>query len=159
MSTSPHTTSRPEGRSMPRQSDPSATWPPARVFLLISGTCLLLTGLVGLTLDSSFPTSSETMAHSHAHVFGVLETNGWHNLGALALALPALGVALVWPALSRVAALAVGVSNTLVFITFTIWHPSELLIASNPADQIMHAALAVGGVTSAWWRRSNANFR
>lgn len=124
----------------------SATWPPARLFLLVSGTCLLLVGVVGFTLDASYPTSSAAVAHSHAHVFGIFETNGWHNLGALMMALPALGVALARPALSRVVALAVGMSNALVFLLFAIGEPSAFWIASNTADQVLHAALAAGGV-------------
>lgn len=125
------------------------TWPPARLFLAVSGACLLLIGVAGFALDSSFPTSSAHVAHGHAKIFGIFATNGWHNLGALAMAMPALGVALARPALSRVTALAVGGSNALVFLLFAIWEPSVFWIASNIADQVLHAALAVGGITSA----------
>jgi hypothetical protein len=64
------------------------------------------------------------------------------------MAVPALGMALARPALARVTALAVGAANALVFLLFAIREPSVFLVASNVADQVLHAVLAVGGITS-----------
>ena len=70
---------------------------PSRIFLSISGAYLLLTGLIGFAVSGSFPTRRDAVGTSHGHIFGVLETNGWHNAAALALAVPSLLVALRWP--------------------------------------------------------------
>lgn len=127
---------------------------PARLYLFVSGCYLLVVSVVsvvGFGLDSTFPTRSAEVAASHDHVFGVFATNGWHNLGAVALGLASLGVALGRPALSGAAAMASGLANTAVFLLLAAWDPATFLVASNDADQVMHAAMAVGGITAGGW--------
>lgn len=131
---------------------------PARIYLLVSGLWLLVQGAVGLALDASFPLSQGEVEH-HTHIFGVFEANGWHSLAALGLAVPSLLVALARPSWSGRVALASGAMNGVVFVAFAAWEPSLFLVASNAADQVVHAALTgVGVVTGllARGRRSSA---
>lgn len=118
----------------------------ARGYLLVSGLFLVLTGVVGFALDTSFPTSSAEVADSHGHIFGILETNGWHNLAALSIGLPAVAVAFRLPQVCAVFALIAGVLNLGVFASFSLWSPDSFLFASNAGDQVLHALLAIGGI-------------
>jgi len=118
----------------------------ARGYLFVSGLFLVLTGVVGFALDTSFPTSSAEVADSHGHIFGILETNGWHNLAALSIGLPAVAVALKLPQVCPVFALITGVLNLGVFTSFALWSPDSFLFASNAGDQVLHALLALGGI-------------
>ena len=124
---------------------------PARLYLLVSGGYLLVVGVVGFGLDASFPTSSAEVAASHGHLFGIFETNGWHNLGAVGLGLSALVVAIGRPGHSAVVAVLSGAANAGVFLLFAGWEPATFLVASNAADQVVHATLAVGGLTVGGW--------
>lgn len=123
----------------------------SRTFLAVSGAYLLLTGVAGFAVSGSFPVSSEAVDASHGHIFGVLETNGWHNLAALALAVPSLLVALRRPRWSPTVALASGFANTAVFVLFAVWGGATFLVASNDADQVVHAATALGGLLCGAW--------
>lgn len=123
----------------------------SRTFLVISGVYLALTGLAGFTVSSSFPTNRESVEASHGHIFGVLETNGWHNLAALALALPSLYVAVRRPGWAPVVAVLSGLANTVVFVLFAVLGGAAFLIASNDADQVVHAATALGGLLCGTW--------
>ena len=115
-------------------------------YLAASGLFLLVAGLVGFTLDLSFPTSSADVAHSHGHIFGVLETNGWHNLAAVGIGLPSVLIAMWRPNLTSATCLVTGVMNGAVFCAFAFWGPETFLVASNSGDQVLHAVLAVGGM-------------
>lgn len=133
-------------------SSPSPAYAsPARMYLALSGAFLLVVAVVGFALDTSFPLTASAVTTGHAHVFGVFETNGWHSTGALSLALPAAAVAVARPVLSGAAALAVGLANAVVFLAFAVWDPALFLFASNAADQVMHIALAAGGIGTGTW--------
>lgn len=128
-------------------------WTAARVFLVVAGTYLTLVGVVGFTLDASFPTSAEAVSESRAYIFGILETNGWHNLAALLTGMPSLAVAWWRPDAAPAFALLVGVLNAVVFVSFEAWGGETFWVASNGADQVVHAATAVGGIATGLWSR------
>jgi len=119
--------------------------------LSISGAYLLLTGLIGFAVSGSFPTRRDAVGTSHGHIFGVLETNGWHNAAALALAVPSLLVALRWPRWTPGVAVASGLANTAVFLLFAVWGGATFLVASNDADQVVHATTALAGTACGGW--------
>ncbi len=124
-------------------------WTPARLFLLVGGLWLLVTGVVGFALERSFPVGSAEAAAGHsAHIFGILETNGWHNLAAVGIAAVSLPVALLRPGWSRTTALAIGIVHVGVTTALIVWEPSTFWIASNDADQVVHATYAVGGIVT-----------
>ncbi len=121
-------------------------WSPARIYLVASGVFLLVTSTAGFMINRTFPIGAAEFrsAESH-HVFGVLETNGWHNLAGLIGALLALGFA-VRPQWSRFGALFKGWSYVGVTAALAIWSGDTFWVASNNADQVVHASLAVGGL-------------
>jgi hypothetical protein len=122
------------------------------VYLAVSGVYLIVLSGAGFLYDSSFPTSSEHVMHDLA--FGVFETNGWHNVAGLLFGLIAIAF-LVRPEWARVGAVIVGVPNAIVFVAFALWDPRTFLIASNGADQVVHAALGFGGILAALATRSS----
>jgi hypothetical protein len=67
-------------------SAPTSRWTPARLYLLAVAISHLPLGVAGLMVDRSFPVGAgAARAGDSGHVFGVLETNGWHSLAALGL--------------------------------------------------------------------------
>jgi hypothetical protein len=124
-------------------------WSPARIYLLVSGVYLAVLGGVGFLYNHSFPTGARAMHHaSTAHIFGTFETNGWHNLAGLLFGVIALAF-VTRPERARLGALAVGVPNAFVFITFAVADPKTFWIASNGADNVVHAVLGFGGILAA----------
>lgn len=123
---------------------------PARTFLVVAGGYLLVVGVLGFLLDASFPTRAEAVRDSHAYLFGLFETNGWHNLAAVLLAVPALVVAWVRPGDARALAWIVGGANVAVFLLFWAVDPTTFWVASNGWDQVAHAAVGFGGLWAAW---------
>ncbi|MGH7855922.1 MAG: DUF4383 domain-containing protein [Candidatus Binatia bacterium] len=121
-------------------------WSPARWYLLVSGVVLLLLGGLGFALNTSFPTSSADFGDS-AHLFGLFETNGWHNAAALGSGFLALGFA-VEERWSRLGAFVKGALYVAVTTALFVTEPGTLLVASNAADQVLHSALAVGGIAT-----------
>ncbi|HEX2090460.1 MAG TPA: DUF4383 domain-containing protein [Actinomycetota bacterium] len=121
-------------------------WSPARIYLVASGVFLLVTSTAGFMINRTFPIGAEEFrsAESH-HVFGVLETNGWHNLLGVIGALLALGFA-IRPQWSRFGALFKGWIYVGVTAAVAIWSGDTFWVASNDADQVVHATLAVGGL-------------
>ena len=92
--------------------------------------------------------SAARRAGDSEHIFGILETNGWHSLAALLLGLISLYFAMR-PEGARQAALAIGVAHVGIVLGLTLWAPSTFWLASNGADQVVHASTAIGGIGSA----------
>ncbi len=127
-----------------------ARWTPARIFLCLGGGWLLVVGIVGFALNSTFPIgAAEAQASHSAHIFGVFETNGWHNLAAMLFAVVALPVVFLRPDWSRSTAMMLGVVHVGVTLGLSLWDPSTFWVASNSADQVVHAGYAVGGIATA----------
>ena len=124
-------------------------WTPSRIFMLVAAVWLLPLGVVGLVYDRTFPVGSRAAASAQSdHIFGIFETNGWHSLAALVLGVVAAYFAL-YPRRARDAALVIGVIHVGIVVSLALWEPSTFWLASNGADQIVHAATAVGGIGSA----------
>src|SRR3972149_2833056 len=64
---------------------------PAHVFLWISVAYLLVLGLGSLVVSPSFAVGDEV---SGDHLFGVIETNGWHGLAGVLLGASSLAFAM-----------------------------------------------------------------
>ena len=126
---------------------PDVGWSPARWYLLAVAISHIPLGIVGLVFDRSFPIGAEAAreAGSH-HIFGVLETNGWHSLGALALGVLAASILVAAPERARRVAFLIGVINLGLLLSLVAWDPSTFWIASNGTDQIVHSATALGGI-------------
>ena len=119
---------------------------PARVYLVVSGVWLVLAAAVGFSLNADFPSSAGTVdSAGHAHIFGIFETNGWHNLAALVSGAVALAFA-VRPEWARLGAFVKGTMYVAVTISIAVWGPEKFLIASNAADQVVHGAFGVTGL-------------
>jgi hypothetical protein len=124
-------------------------WSPARIYLVASGIFLLVVGVAGLALNRSFPTSPGAVdSAGSGWLFGVLQTNGWHSVGALVSSAAALGFAAraEW---ARLGAMVKGVLYVGLTTSLFITEPSTFLLVSNAGDQIVHASLAIGGIATA----------
>lgn len=130
------------------------SWNPARIFLAISTGYHIPLGIIGLAINQSFPLSTSAAAHSGSdHILGVLATNGWHSLAALAVGAISLYFT-VRPLHAREAAFAIGVGHVFVVLGLIVQEPSTFLIASNGADQVIHVTTALGGIVSGLLTRS-----
>jgi hypothetical protein len=126
----------------------TSEWTPARVFLLASAIYHTPLGIIGLAIDQTFPIGVDAVVHGHSeHIFGVLETNGWHSLAALLLGIVSLFFALR-PERAREVALAIGIGHVFIVVSLIVWDPSTFWLASNTADQVVHSTTAVGGIVS-----------
>ena len=127
---------------------PAGDWTPARMFMLVSAAVHLPLGIIGLIYERTFPLgSSAALEAGSDHVFGVLETNGWHSLAALGIGIVSAYFTM-YPLRARDAALIVGVFHVGIVAALSVWDPSVFWLASNGADQIIHASTAIGGVAS-----------
>ncbi|MFN2589237.1 MAG: DUF4383 domain-containing protein [Actinomycetota bacterium] len=131
-------------------------WTPARIYLAGAGVYLVVVGAVGFLYDASFPVGAEEAARAGSdHVFGVFETNGWHNLAGLVFGVIAL-LFLTRPRDAVLGALVVGVPNAATFVAFLVEEPTTFWFASNGADAVAHAALGFGGIVAALLSRGAA---
>jgi hypothetical protein len=126
------------------------TWSPARVYLVATGVFLIGAAVAGFGVSNSFPTSPEA-AHSAetGHIYGIFETNGWHNLSTLVSGTISLAFALR-PSWARTGAFVKGTLYATVTISIAVWGPETFLIASNTADQVVHGSLAVTAFAAAF---------
>lgn len=124
-------------------------WSPARIFLLVAAIWHLLLGVVGLSLNRSFPVGANAAAGADCdHIFGIFETNGWYSLAASLLGLLAAYFT-VSPRRAREVALGIGVVHVGIVAALALWQPETFWLASNAADQVVHASTAIGGIASA----------
>ncbi len=134
------------------------SWTPARWYLLASVLFLLPAGVIGLLVNQNFSVGGAAkQAGASDMVFGVLETNGWHSTAALVNGIVALG--LLWfgsDHWARRGALNIGIGLAVLTIALMIPRSIDLLdivIASNAADNVTHAAQAMGGIITGIMRR------
>jgi hypothetical protein len=128
----------------------STTWPPARVYLVASGIFLVLAAAIGFSVNSAFPaTPDEVGSAGSGHIFGIFETNGWHNATSLISGAIALAFA-VKPGWARTGAFVKGFMYVGVTVSIAIWGPETFKIASNAADQVVHGLLGVTGLAAAF---------
>lgn len=132
---------------------PSGVWSPARIFMTVSAVFHLPVAIVGLAIDQTFPLGANAVARAGSeHIFGILETNGWHSLAALLVGVVSLYFA-IRPQRAREAALAIGLGHVFVVVALALWAPSTFWLMSNGADQVVHATTAIAGTGSAWLTR------
>lgn len=123
-------------------------WTPARWFLLVPAVVHLPLAVGGLVINRSFPGPFSTGDPGAEVVFGVFRTNGWHSLAALLVGAVALWFTLN-PKGTRATALTIGLVHVVVVVQFALVDPVTFWIASNNADQGVHAFSALGGILSA----------
>ena len=127
----------------------SGHWTPARIFMLVAAVVHFPLGLAGLIVDRTFPVGAAAAERADsALVFGVFETNGWHSVAALVIAIMAAYFTM-YPRRARDAALAIGLFHVGIVASLVVWEPSTFWLASNAADQVVHASTAIGGIASA----------
>jgi hypothetical protein len=119
---------------------------PAQWYCLLGGLALLLAGIVGFIADSAFDTGSGIDGDK---LLGIFEVNGWHNIvhllsGLLLLAAAAKRVS------AKTVALVFGIVYGAVALIGLIDGEDVFgLIPVNPADNILHIALALAGIVAA----------
>lgn len=117
---------------------------PAQLYSLVFGATLLLVGIVGFFVNSSFDTGS-ALSGDNLIIFKV---NGWHNV--VHLLSGALGLAMARRADSAYTfALGFGI----VYAVVTVWGfiDSSILnlIPVNGADNVLHLLIAAAGILAA----------
>ena len=118
---------------------------PAQLYSLVFGATLLLAGLAGFLVDSSFGPLGSDVEGSNLILF---EVNGIHNI--VHLASGALGLAL-WrnPASARLFALGFGAVYLLVTVLGFAMGTNVLgIIPINAADNVLHLVIAVVGIVA-----------
>jgi len=106
-------------------------------------------GILGFVYDQTFPVGATAAeGASSEHVLGIFETNGWHSLAALLLGI-ITAYFTMYPRRARDAALIIGLLHVGIVAALVVWHPSTFWLASNGADQVVHASTAIGGIASA----------
>jgi len=124
-------------------TDRTAGRTPAQIYALVFGVTLLVAGIAGFFVDSSFGDLGSDVQGDELIVF---EVNGWHNLVHIASGL--LGLALAGRAdTARLYALGFGT----VYLAVTIWGMIDGndvfgLLPVNGADNVLHIAIAVTGI-------------
>jgi hypothetical protein len=120
---------------------------PAQWYCLLAGAALLLAGLFGWIADATFDTATGDALQGDS--FLGFEVNGWHNLVHLLSGLVLLA-AFAKRKRAKTVALAFGLVYGLVTLIGLIDGNDIFgLLPINPADNILHLALAAAGVLAA----------
>jgi hypothetical protein len=132
---------------------------PARLYCLLVGGVLVISGIIGFFYEASFKTGDSIRADD---VFGILAVNGWHNLVHIsigALLLVAAG------SVARGAALFVGILYiVLCVLGFIATSDNGIgfiaendtlidLVPVNNEDNVLHLILGITGVIAAYASR------
>jgi len=118
---------------------------PAQVFAGLVGVVLIVAGLIGLAVDTSFDTGAPLDGH---RLLG-LEVNGWHNMVHVASGMLLL-VGLGSNRRARRVCQLFGIAYLVVTIAGLIDGNDVFgLFPINPADNVLHAVLAILALWSA----------
>jgi hypothetical protein len=135
------TGARPVGADARERSHPRT---PAQWYCLVFGAVLLLVGILGFVVDATFDTGGALDGDS---LIG-FEVNGWHNLVHIASGIFLLAVS-PRRASARAGAIGFGVVYGIVAIIGLVDGNDVLgLIPVNPADNVLHIAIAALGIVS-----------
>ena len=128
---------------------------PAQLYAVVFGAVLLLVGIAGFLVNSSFGTGSSP-AGSDLIVFKV---NGWHNIVHIASGL--LGLALARTAAGgRLFALGFGAVYAIVTVYGLVAGSNVLgIVAINGADNVLHLAIAAVGIVAGLASRQTGTVR
>ena len=121
---------------------------PAQWYGYIVGAALLLLGLLGFTADATFDTEATdpTGGGFQGDGFLGLEVNGTHNLLHVITGILLLALARGRPS-ARAAAIGLGAFYAVITIVGLADGDNVLrLIPVNPADNVLHAVLALAGL-------------
>jgi hypothetical protein len=118
---------------------------PAQTYSLVFGATLLLVGIIGFAVNSSFDTGSNVSTGDELIIF---EVSGWHNLVHIASGL--VGLALFRRNdTARLFALGFGAVYLLVtIIGFADGNDVLGLIPVNGADNVLHLLIAALGIAA-----------
>ena len=119
---------------------------PAQLYALVFGATLLLAGILGFFVDSSFGDLGSDVQGDDLIIF---EVNGWHNL--VHIASGAIGLALAGSAVgARAFALGFGAVYLVVAIWGFITGDNVLfgLLPVNTEDNFLHLAIALAGLAA-----------
>jgi hypothetical protein len=121
----------------------------ARIYLWISAGYLLVLGIGSLFVNSSFAVGDEATAD---HLFGVLETNGWHGLAGVFLGSASLFFAMSqrW---AREGAALIGLFSLASGVLFLLYGDGGVALWLVPVDVtdavLLHVLPGVVGVICA----------
>jgi hypothetical protein len=128
---------------------------PAQWYCLLAGLALLLAGVLGFVVDSTFDTGSGIDGDKLV----VFEVNGIHNLVHIASGLLLLAAS-PKRARARAVAIAFGLVYGVVTIIGLIDGETVLgLLPVNPADNVLHIALSALGLISGFMSRADDDTR
>lgn len=131
---------------------------PARIFLCVSAAYLLVLGIGGLMVNSSFKVGDDL---PHGHLFGVIETNGWHNLAGVLLGAQSLyhAVSGRWLREGALAVALVSLVSGLIFLAYGDGNVALWLVPVDTADAVLLHVLpgAVGLICAAVTPRERAS--
>ncbi|MEA2369617.1 MAG: hypothetical protein QOH12_11 [Solirubrobacteraceae bacterium] len=117
---------------------------PAQLYSLVFGAVLLLVGIAGFFVNSSFGTGSSPSG-SNLILFKV---NGWHNIVHIASGLLGLAAART-VAGGRMFALGFGAVYAIVTAYGLVAGSNVLgIVAVNGADNVLHLAIAAVGIAA-----------
>jgi hypothetical protein len=119
---------------------------PAQLYSLIFGATLLLAGIVGFFVDSSFGDVGSNVQGDELIAF---EVNGWHNIVHVLSGLLGLAVAS-----NRAYARAYALGFGAVYLVVAIWGFATGdqvlfgLIPVNGADNVLHLLISLAGIAA-----------
>ena len=122
---------------------------PTRLYALLIAGGFTLAGVLGLFVNNDFSTNPIT----RKAIFGLLDTNGWHNLFHFAFVPIAFWVANRAGASRSFAVLGGLLYAGLGLAGIAIGNDAVLfgLIPVNLLDSVIHLSLGVVGVAAAWY--------
>jgi hypothetical protein len=125
---------------------------PAQWYCLLAGASLLLAGILGFFVDSSFDTGDGLQG---GDLLSIFEVNGIHNLVHIASGLLLLAAS-PKRASAKTVAIAFGVVYGIVTIIGLIDGEDVLgLIPVNSADNVLHIALSALGLIAGFMSRGS----
>jgi hypothetical protein len=125
---------------------------PAQWYCLLAGLSLLLAGILGFIVDSSFDTGDGI---NGGKLLSIFEVNGIHNLVHIASGLLLLAAS-PKRASAKTVAIAFGLVYGIVTIIGLIDGETVLgLIPVNPADNVLHIALSLLGLAAGFMSRGS----
>jgi hypothetical protein len=117
---------------------------PAQIYCLLFGAVLLLVGIIGFFVDSTFDTGGALDGDKLI----AFEVNGWHNVVHILSGIFLLAMS-PKRASARLGAIAFGVVYGIVAIIGLADGNDVLgLIPVNPADNVLHIVIALAGIAS-----------
>lgn len=130
---------------------------PAQWYDLVVGAVLLLVGIVGFFVNSSFATGDAAGGHGDDLI--IFHVNGWHNVVHVLSGVFLLAMAGA-PARARIGAITFGVIYGVVTLWGLIDGNDVLgLVAIDGADNVLHIVLTLSALAAGFAPRSQVDVR